>query len=81
MSDSTRTARMPPKTHLLRWEISTALLIKMVLLTGLWFLIFRWQERPVIKPDISVHFALPAAQSGANPDFPSHSTQESHHDR
>ena len=52
-----------PKAHRLRWEITTALLIKIVLLIGLWFLIFRWMDRPSSKPDIAEHFALPAAVS------------------
>lgn len=37
-----------PKPSLLRWEIGVALLIKIVLLTGLWFLIFRWQDKPIV---------------------------------
>jgi hypothetical protein len=65
----------------LRWEIAGALLIKVVLLTGLWFLIFRWQERPAIKPDIAAHFAMPAAPVQTNPDFSSQPTQESRHVR
>ncbi|MFZ2727139.1 MAG: cytochrome oxidase putative small subunit CydP [Methylococcaceae bacterium] len=42
----------------LRLEISVALLIKLLLLMALWFLIFRWQERPHTKPDIAAHFSL-----------------------
>ena len=68
-----------PKSSLLRWEIAVALLIKILLLTGLWFLIFRWQDRPVSKPDIADHFALPAVQA-SNPDF-SQPQQESRHVR
>jgi hypothetical protein len=70
-----------PKSSLLRWEIALALLIKVILLTGLWFLIFRWQERPTVKPDIAAHFALPAAPVQINPDFLSQPTQESRHVR
>lgn len=69
-----------PKLSLLRWEIAVALLIKILLLTGLWFLIFRWQDRPVSKPDIADHFALPALQP-SNPDFSSQPQQESRHVR
>ncbi|WP_445369372.1 cytochrome oxidase putative small subunit CydP [Methylomonas sp. BW4-1] len=69
-----------PKSGLLRWEIAVALLIKVILLTGLWFLIFRWQERPVAKPDIAAHFALPATPGATNP-LSSPSTQESRHVR
>lgn len=63
-----------------RWEIGVALLLKVILLTGLWFLIFRWQARPSTKPDIAAHFALPAGQV----EFPIQPLQphkESRHDR
>lgn len=66
-----------PKPGLLRWEISFALLIKVILLIGLWFLIFRWQGRPAGKPDIAEHFALPAQAT----DFSSQSNQEVNHVR
>lgn len=69
-----------PKSSLLRWEIAVALLIKILLLTGLWFLIFRWQDRPVSKPDIADHFALPAVKP-SNPDFSTQPNQESRHVR
>lgn len=70
-----------PKPGLLRWEIGTALLIKILLLTGLWFLIFHWQDRPVSKPDIAEHFALPGAQQAGKPDFSSQPQKESRHVR
>lgn len=70
-----------PKSTLLRWEIGFAMLIKILLLIGLWFLIFRWMDKPVSKPDIAEHFALPAAQPQSNPDFPSQLTTESRHVR
>jgi len=60
-----------PKPSLLRWEISFALLIKVLLLTGLWFLIFRWQDHPADKPDMARHFALSASQSPARSNFSS----------
>ncbi|MDD5277686.1 MAG: hypothetical protein PHR16_16590 [Methylovulum sp.] len=69
--------RSIPRLGLLRWEISLALFIKVILLTGLWFLIFRWQDKPASKPDIAAHFALPANPS----DFSSQPTKEPHHDR
>ncbi|MDD2724545.1 MAG: hypothetical protein PHH59_11060 [Methylovulum sp.] len=59
----------------LRWEIGLALLLKIILLTGLWFLLFRWQGRPAVKPDIAAHFALPTQA----PIYPS--TKEIHYDR
>lgn len=48
-----------PKPGLLRWEIGIAVLLKIILLTGLWFLIFRWPDTPVSKPDVAGLFALP----------------------
>ncbi|MFA5984881.1 MAG: hypothetical protein WC782_12765 [Methylococcaceae bacterium] len=47
------------KSNQLHWEIGLALLIKVLLLLGLWFLIFRWPDRPVTKPDIALRFSLP----------------------
>ncbi len=70
-----------PKPGLLRWEIGVAMLIKILLLIGLWFLIFRWMDKPTTKPDIAEHFALPTAQQPSHPDFPSQPTQESRHVR
>lgn len=52
-----------PKRGLLRWELGLALMIKVILLIGLWLLIFRWQDRPASKPDIAERFALPAQQA------------------
>jgi len=54
-----------PAPTLLRWEIGIALLVKIILLTGLWFLIFRWQVRPPSKPDVAKHFAVAAQISPA----------------
>jgi hypothetical protein len=70
-----------PKAHLLRWEITAALAIKVLLLLGLWFLIFRFMDRPATKPDIAVHFALPVGGLPAAPDHSSQSVQESRHVR
>jgi hypothetical protein len=44
-----------PKAGQLRWEIGFALLIKILLLIGLWLLIFRWMDKPTAKPDIAEH--------------------------
>jgi len=57
------------KPSILRWEIGFALLIKILLLTVLWFLIFRWQDKPVSKPDMADHLALPTAQAPTSPRF------------
>ena len=61
MATTDKSALPPP--NLLRWEIGIALLIKIILLTGLWFLIFRWQDRPPSKPDVAKHFAVAAQTS------------------
>ncbi len=60
-----------------RWEISIALLLKIILLMGLWFFLFRWQDHPSVKPDIAAHFALPSAQA----DFSYQPQKEPNHDR
>ncbi|BBL60151.1 hypothetical protein [Methylomonas koyamae] len=72
---STKPPNLAPAQRL-RWEIGAALLLKVLLLFGLWFLIFRWQERPAGKPDIAAHFALPAAHN-----FSSQPIKESDHVR
>jgi hypothetical protein len=41
----------------LRRELGVALGVKFVLLLGLWFLLFRWQDRPVEKPETADLFA------------------------
>ena len=69
-----------PKLSLLRWEIGFVMLIKILLLLGLWFLIFRWMDKPTTKPDIAEHFALPIAQTHT-PVFSSQPNQESRHVR
>ena len=51
-----------PKLSQLRWEISIALLIKLLLLIGLWWLLFRWQAKTE-QPDIAARFELPTTIS------------------
>lgn len=51
-----------------RWEIGIALLIKIIFLTGLWFLLFRWQDRPPAKPDIAGLLGLPAQAAPSGQD-------------
>lgn len=71
-----------PKPSLLRWEIGIAVLIKISLLIGLWFLIFRWMDKPASKPDVAAHFALPAMQAVKPTDISSQPlTQEPSHVR
>lgn len=77
MNDASPDRPLLPKTSALRWEIGAAIGIKLLLLAGLWFFIFRWQERPAAKPDIAAHLALPAA---AQP-FSSQPVKESDHVR
>jgi len=43
----------------LSWEIGLALTLKIVLLFGLWWLIFRVSERPTVQPDIAKHLLAP----------------------
>ena len=77
MTDATDDNSLLPKQNLLRWEISAALLIKILLLIGLWFLIFRWMDKPASKPDIARRFALPAVTA----DFSAQAKQEANHVR
>lgn len=49
-----------PQNNRLRWEISLALILKVLLLTGLWFLLFRWQAKPEHPADIAARLALPS---------------------
>jgi len=79
--------KLPPKLVVklqkygLRWEIGVALLIKIVLLTGLWFLIFRWPDKPTAKPDIAAHFLPASPPTQVSPDFSSQNNKEFRHDR
>lgn len=65
----------------LRWEIGIALFIKFVLLFGLWWLIFRWLDKPVQQPDIVAHFALSTAPVLSAKDSSSQSNKEVSHVR
>ncbi|QWF69521.1 hypothetical protein KEF85_09020 [Methylomonas paludis] len=60
-----------PRPGLLRRQIGIALLVKLILLIGLWFLLFRWHGKPV-PADMNQLFAVPAAT-----DFSSQSIKES----
>lgn len=71
------------KPGTLRFEITLALLVKLLLLAGLWFLVFRWPGRPSAQPaDIAERFQLPTAlsRSGTAEAF-SHPSQETPHVR
>lgn len=70
-----------PKSGLLRWELSLALVVKVLLLLGLWFLIFRWSGRPVDKPDIAAHFMQQSTPLPAQPEALFQSQQELNHVR
>lgn len=69
------------KNSLLRWEITMALFIKLVLLTGLWFLIFHWGDKLVSKPDIARHFALPVTPKGETNRLMTPPQKDTRHDR
>lgn len=69
-----------PNPGLLRWEIAIALIVKIMLLVGLWFLIFRWMDKPAVKADVAAHFNLPAANAAVT-DFSSQPPKESSHVR
>jgi hypothetical protein len=80
MASSAKINRILPRPGLLRWEIGIALLIKIILLTGLWFLIFRWEGQPApAKPDIAQHFALPAKHAAITSGLSSQSYKVSSH--
>jgi len=82
MIGSAKTNRILPHPKLLRWEIGIALLIKIILLTGLWFVIFRWEGKPSpAKPDIAQRFSLSSAQPSITPGFLSQSNKETSHVR
>lgn len=82
MTGSAKINRILPRPGLLRWEIGIALLIKIILLIGLWFLIFHWGGKPPTeKPDIAQRFSLPAKQSSITPSLLSQSYKESRHVR
>lgn len=70
-----------PKSGLLRWEIGIALMIKVALLAGLWYLIFRWPDKPAAKPDVAALFIQTRPQTQVNPDFSSQPAKESRHVR
>ncbi|MEQ1622718.1 MAG: hypothetical protein ABL919_15030 [Methylococcales bacterium] len=69
MSNLSKIERSVPRAGLFRWEIGLALLLKIILLTGLWFLIFRWDGKHVEKPDVAARFSLPAIQPSTTPVF------------
>lgn len=79
MTETTDNRPVLPKASLLRWEIGFALLVKVLFLIGLWFLIFRWMDRPVGHPDVAAHFSLPSTQT-ADPSaiFPQQKKEPSH---
>ncbi len=57
-----------PKTGRFHLELTAALILKVALLVGLWFVIFRFEgKKPAPQPDIADHFQLtplPAKASG-----------------
>lgn len=60
-----------PRPEALRWEIAAALLLKALLLTGLWLLIFRWGgHRSPSQPDIAERLALHPDTASLNAPMP-----------
>jgi hypothetical protein len=52
-----------------RIEIALALLLKIALLTGLWYVVFRPEgKRPVPQEPIAEHFQLPPIPNVQNPE-------------
>ena len=60
-----------PKTGRFRLELTAALILKVALLVGLWFVIFRFDgNKPAPQPEIAEHFQLspqPVRTSGPIP--------------
>lgn len=71
------------KPGTLRFEITLALLVKVLLLTGLWFLVFRWHGgSSAPRADIAERFQLPGSLSRTGNAAPSsHHSQETTHVR
>ena len=68
MADPSKTTPLLPRPAALGWEILAALLLKVILLFGLWFLIFRWNDHSSsTQPDVAERFALPASRAAPNP--------------
>jgi len=50
------------KTGTLRFELTAAMVLKVILLVSLWFAVFRYGgEKAAPQPDIAEQFQLPAA--------------------
>lgn len=79
MSNIDQIPSLPSKRRTLSREITVALLIKLVLLSGLWFLVFRDGDgNSKAKPDIAAVFgSQPAgnAHSSINPQETSHAVR------
>ena len=81
MHDLARLEKRLISSNRLGWEIGIALIIKVLLLTGLWFLLFRWPGQPVSKPDIAAHFVPAIPQTQTIADFSSQPVKEFRHVR
>lgn len=66
-------------TETLRFELTAALVLKVILLVALWFVIFRYGgKKAAPQPDIAEQFQLPAT---AGPSESTHSPLENSHVR
>ena len=73
---------MPSKPSTLRFEITAALIVKVLLLVGLWFVIFRFPGRePGERPDIAAQLLTPVDLQSAPPDSPTPQSSETPHVR
>ncbi|MFM8444909.1 MAG: cytochrome oxidase putative small subunit CydP [Methylococcus sp.] len=70
------------KSSTLRLEITLALIIKVMLLVGLWFVIFRFPgHHPGERPDIAAQLLAPAGLQPAPADSPTSDSSETSHVR
>ena len=73
---------MLSKSSTLRFEITAALIIKVLLLVGLWFVIFRFPGRESgARPDIAAQLLTPVDLRSAPPDSPTSQSSENPHVR
>jgi len=73
---------MLSKSSTLRFEITAALIVKVLLLVGLWFVIFRFPGRdPNARPDIAAQLLAPVDHQLPPPDSPTPKSSETPHVR
>lgn len=76
------TTQMLSKSTNLRFEITAALIVKVLLLVGLWFVIFRFPGRdPAARPDIAAQLLTPVDHQSPPTDSPTPQSSETPHVR